>query len=92
MGDRDRSLTEHHGAGGGEHSRRNRELTVIYAVMACLLFLLVIQFLMLMVSIESFLAGNRSVAAAAALGSGGCFVGACWLIRFVTSVRRVRSA
>ena len=63
-------------------------MTVIYAVMACVLFLLVIQFLMLMVSIDGFMAGSSRVVVPAAIGSGACFVAACWLIRFVAGARR----
>lgn len=85
MGDRDHLIAR-------EHARRGRDMNVIYAVMACLLFLLVLQFLMLMVSIEAFLAGRHSIATAGTLASGACFAGACWLIRFITAIRRVGSA
>ena len=82
MGDRDRAMTLERGA---ERARRDGEMTIIYAVMACLLFLLIVQLLMLMVSIDAFVGGRTQVALAGALASGACCAGACWLIRFVTS-------
>jgi hypothetical protein len=77
---------------GAERARRDREMTIIYAVMTCLLFLLIVQLLMLMVSIEAFMAGRTHVALPGALASGACCAGACWLIRFVTSGRRLGPA
>ena len=66
---------------------RNQSLTIIYAVMACLLFLLVVQFVMLMVSIDAFLGGHSRIVVPAAVGSGACFAGACWLMRFMAAAR-----
>jgi len=80
MGDRDQGMTT--------TAASRRDMTVIYAVMACVLFLLVIQFLMMMVSIDGFMAGSSRVVVPAAIGSGACFVAACCLIRFVAGARR----
>jgi hypothetical protein len=60
---------------------------VIYAVMVAILTLILVQFLLLMVALEDFLSGRLHVVRAAALGSGLCFAGACWLIRYVTARR-----
>ena len=89
MGDRDRAMTLERGA---ERARRDREMTIIYGVMACLVFLLIVQLRMLMVSVEAFMGGRTRVAVAGALASGACCAGACWLIRFVTSGRRLGAA
>ena len=63
---------------------RSRRMTVIYAVMVAIVILILLQFLLLMVGLEDFLSGHRSVLWGAAAGSGGCFVASCWLIRYVT--------
>lgn len=70
-----------------QRAERSRGLTVIYAVMVSIIILILLQFLLLMVALEDFLSGHRSVLAAAAGGSGACFAGACWLIRYVTTRR-----
>lgn len=75
-----------------EQAQRARELTAIYAVMCCLLFLLVIQFVLLMVGLEGFMAGHERVLLPAAAGSGICFAAACWLIRFVASAARGKAS
>lgn len=68
-------------------SERSQQMTVIYAVMVAILILILIQFLLLMVALEDYLSGNRTVLTGAAAGSGLCFGAACWLIRYL-SVRR----
>ena len=68
-------------------AERSRELTVIYAVMVSILLLILLQFLLLMVALEDFLSGGRTLLAGAALGSMVCFAGACWLIRYVVGRR-----
>ena len=70
-----------------QRAERSRNLTVIYAVMVAIIILILLQFLLLMVALEDFLSGNRSVLTAAAGGSGACFAGACWLIRYVVARR-----
>ena len=70
-----------------QRAERSRNLTVIYAVMVSIIILILLQFLLLMVALEDFLSGNRSVLTAAAGGSGACFAGACWLIRYVVARR-----
>lgn len=65
-------------------AERGQGMTVIYAVMVSIMILILLQFLMLMVALEDFLSGNRSILSGAAIGSGVCFAAACWLIRYVT--------
>lgn len=67
-------------------ARRERELTLIHAVMVCILILILVQSLLLMVAVEGFLGDHRELLLPAAAGSGLCFAGACWLIRYI--VRR----
>jgi hypothetical protein len=57
-------------------------MAVIHAVMACLFLLILVQFLLLMVAVEAFLGARPTVLVPAALGSGLCFAGACWLVRY----------
>lgn len=68
-------------------AERSRSLTVIHAVMTAIIILILLQFLLLMVALEDFLAGRHRVLVAAAAGSGVCFAAACWLIRSVVSQR-----
>jgi len=63
-----------------ERQGRAREMTVVYAVMVAIVVLLILQFLLLMIGVENYLGGKRSVLAPAAVGSGFCFMAACWLI------------
>lgn len=60
---------------------REKDLTRVYAVMACLVGLILLQFLLLMVAIEGYLGGEGAVILPSAAGSGVCFLGACVLIR-----------
>ena len=66
---------------------RAQGLTVVYAVMVAVILLILLQFLLLMVALEDFLSGNRTVLLGAAAGSAVCFAGSCWLVRYI-SVRR----
>ncbi len=66
-----------------QRAERTLGMTVIYAVMVALMILIVVQFLLLMVALEDFLSGHRTVLWGAALGSGACFVASCWLIRYL---------
>ena len=59
-------------------------MTAIYAVMVAIMILILLQFLLLMVALEDFLSGNRAVLWGSAAGSALCFMGACWLIRYVS--------
>lgn len=68
-------------------AERSRGMTVIYAVMAAIMILIVVQFLLLMIALEDFLSGSPSVLSGAALGSGLCFLASCWLIRYVIGPR-----
>ena len=67
---------------------RERDLTVIHAVMVCILILIILQFLLLMVAVDALLAGHLTILFPATLGSGVCFLGACWLVRYVVAQRR----
>jgi len=55
--------------------------------MVSIMILILIQFLLLMVALEDFLGGHRVILWAAAAGSGFCFIGSCWLIRYVLGRR-----
>jgi hypothetical protein len=68
-------------------AERARNMTVVYAVMVSIMILILIQFLLLMVALEDFLGGHRVILWAAAAGSGFCFIGSCWLIRYVLGRR-----
>ncbi|MBI3854827.1 MAG: hypothetical protein HY293_03955 [Planctomycetes bacterium] len=68
-------------------SERARGMTAVYAVMVSIMLLILLQFLLLMVALEDFLSGNRSLLSGAAIGSAACFAAACWLIRYI-AVRR----
>ena len=71
--------------------RRPREMTVIYTVMVAILILILIQYLLLMVALEEYMSGDSAVLPGAALGYGGCFLAACWLIRYVTPRRATKA-
>jgi hypothetical protein len=68
-------------------AERRQGMTVIYSVMVSIMILILIQFLLLMVALEEFLAGSRTVLSGAALGSGGCFAAACWMMRYLSQRR-----
>ena len=68
-------------------SQRSQHMAVIYAVMVAILLLILLQVLLLMVALEDYLSGRRMLLWAAALGSGLCFTGSCWLIRYISSRR-----
>jgi hypothetical protein len=68
-------------------SERSQHMTAIYAVMVAILILILIQFLLLMIALEDYLSGQRTVLAGAALGSGLCFAASCRLIRYLSSRR-----
>jgi putative flippase GtrA len=67
-----------------EKARRAKEMTVVHAVMFCLLFVLVLQYVLLAASLEAFLASHQGILLPAAVGSGICFLVAYWLVRFIT--------
>lgn len=77
MGGRDDGLSPER----AERSRRMRELTRIHAVLGSLLLLIVLQFLLLMVGMEGWLAGKMSRVGPTAAVSALCFAGACLLVR-----------
>lgn len=64
-------------------AQRAQQMTVIYAVMTCLVLLIVIQFLLLMVAVEGFQGGRAGVLIPATAASGVCFAAACWVIRYI---------
>lgn len=80
MGDRDSSLK-------ARRAGRERELSVIYAVMACLVLLILVQFLLLMAAVDGYLAGRWPALLPAAAGSALCFCAACALGRCVAPRR-----
>jgi len=68
-------------------AERTQGLTAVYAIMAAIIILILLQFILLMVALEDFLSGSRTLLWGAATGSGICFGAACWLIRYI-AVRR----
>jgi hypothetical protein len=72
-------------------AERGRQMTIIYAVMTCMVIVVFLQLLLLMVAVEGYLGGRSGMILPAAAGSGVCFAGACWLIRPVLRVPRESS-
>ena len=68
-------------------AERSQSMTVVYAIMVAVMILILLQFLLLMVAMEDFLSGSRSLLWGAAAGSGGCFAASCWLIRYIAARR-----
>ena len=68
-------------------AERSQGLTVVHAIMVAVILLILLQFLLLMVALEDFLSGSRTLLWGAAAGSGGCFGAACWLIRYIVARR-----
>jgi hypothetical protein len=68
---------------GQQRRSRTQQITLIYAVMTCLLILVVAQFVLLLVSVEGFQRGERDVLLPATLASGLCFGAGGWLIRYI---------
>ena len=66
-------------------SERSQELASVHAILCGLLLVLLLQFLLLAISVEGFMAGKRLHLAAASAGSLVCFAGACGLIRYLFS-------
>ena len=83
MGGRDPEVTR----ARREQAERARGMTAIYAVMASIILLIVIQSLLLMVAVEGFMAGRGAVLLPSALGSGLCFAASCWLIGYIARPR-----
>lgn len=67
---------------------RKRAARVVDGAMMLLIVLLIVQVWLLMASVESWLAGHRSVALPAALLSGGLFGVALALLAFVHNADR----
>lgn len=62
-------------------AERAQAATVLHAVMSCLALLIAMQFLLLAVAVEGFLAGEGGALWPAAAASGACCAAACWLLR-----------
>lgn len=77
MGDGDPALSP----GRRMRAGRERNLHALYGVMAALLILVALQFLLLMVGVESWMGGRPGILGAAAGASGICFAASCWLLR-----------
>lgn len=71
-------------------SGRARRMSAVYAVMAALLLLILLQVFLLMVATESYLGTRRSVLLPAAGASGACALAALWMVGYLDA-RRVRS-
>lgn len=74
-----------------QQAERSNDMTLIHAVMVCIILLILIQFLLLMVAVEGLQGGRNAILLPAAAGSGLCFLASCWLIRYVAVRRAGRS-
>ena len=63
-----------------KRQERTRGMTSVYTVMVSIVVLLLLQFLLLMVGVEGYLGGRRGLLVPSWMGSGACFLMACWLI------------
>jgi hypothetical protein len=70
-------------ASAESRARRAQQMTLVYAVMACLAVVVVLQFLLLGVAVEGYLGGRRGVLLPSTLASGVCLALALRLIRYV---------
>jgi hypothetical protein len=86
MGGRDPEMTR----ARRQQAERSRGMTAISGVMASITFLVMVQFLLLMVAVDGFMAGRASVLVPSAAGSGFCFAASCWLLRYISG--RVQKA
>jgi hypothetical protein len=73
-------------------AQRTQQVTVLYAVMTGLVVLVSLQWVLLTVAVEGFLAEQGDLLWPATLASGACFVAACWLIRHAPSRLGARQA
>jgi len=76
VGDRDPELS----GPRRERLRREREMVRIHAVLAGVVFIILFQFLLLMVAVDGILGGGAGRVLPTALASGLSFAAACWLI------------
>jgi hypothetical protein len=81
VGDGDPALTAR------RRAERRRGLPALTGVLAGLLLLVALQFLLLMVAVESWLGGKGSILGAVATASGVCLAGAAWLLKTAGSSR-----
>jgi hypothetical protein len=63
--------------------RSAQEMTRVYAVMTCLVLVVVAQFVLLLVSVECLQRGELGVVIPATLASGLCLAVSGWLIRYI---------
>lgn len=68
---------------GEARARRAQQVTVLYAVMACLALLVGVQWILLSVAVDGFLGARHDVLGASTVASGLCFAVACWVFRRV---------
>ena len=65
-------------------------MTRIHAVMVCVIMLILIQFLLLMVAVDGYMADHADILTPSAVASGVCFFAACWLIRYLVDHEAVK--
>jgi hypothetical protein len=63
--------------------RSAQEMTRVYAVMTCLVFVVVAQFVLLLVSVEGLQRGELGIVIPATIASGFCLGISGWLIRYI---------
>jgi hypothetical protein len=81
VGDGDQTLTAR------VRASRRRGLPALTGVLAGLLLLVALQFLLLMVAIESWMGGKGSILAAVSVASGLCMAACVWLLKAVGAGR-----
>jgi len=68
-------------------AERRQTMTIVYAVMVSILILVLIQYLLLMIALEDYLSGKRSVLIGTAAASAVCFAVSCRLIGYLAARR-----
>lgn len=68
---------------GFSRRQQSQRMARLYAVMTCLLIVVVGQFVLLLVGVESFWRGQTQILLASTLASAVGLAGATWLVRYI---------
>jgi len=71
-----------------DRTERWQQLSLVYAVMVCLVLLILLQTLMLNIAVEGYLGGVDKVLLPATVGSGICLACSIWLVSYVFRMQR----
>lgn len=66
-----------------DQAGRRQQMSLVQAVMVCVVMLILLQTLMLNIAVEGYLGGVEKVILPATVGSALCFAGSCWLIAYI---------